>query len=245
MARAQRPRHFARHGVAHDRVLQQRQLAIEHGDVNLGRLARALAMEERGVHRHRRIEPSADVADRHARAHRRLARMAGDAHDAAQALHDHVVSGFLRGWPGVAEARGRRIDELRIARVQCFPAVAQLLHGARTEVLDEYVRALEQTLENAPVGLGLQVERDRFLAAVDRGEIRGDPVLERAILPGVVALARRLDFDHPCPQLRHQECAIGPREDAREIDDGDAGKRAGRGHGVTSRWALRESRRHS
>jgi len=41
----------------------------------------------------------------------------------------------------------------------------------------------------------------------------------------VVALPRRLDLDHPRPQLGKQQRAVGARQNAREVDDRDAGKR--------------------
>ncbi len=73
---------------------------------------------------------------------------------------------------------------------------------------------------------------DRLLAAVDRHEIGRAPLHERPVFAGVVALARRLHFDHPRPHFRHQQRAIGPGEDAREVDDGDAGERAVNGGGA-------------
>ena len=70
--------------------------------------------------------------------------MAGDAHDPAQALHDHVVGRIMSNRAGMAEARGRGIDEPRIAGVQAVPAIAELFHRARAEVLDEGVGLVEE-----------------------------------------------------------------------------------------------------
>jgi hypothetical protein len=125
----------------------------------------------------------------------------------------------------MAKAGGGGIDQARIARVQGIPAIAELLHRPRAEVLDQRVGFVEQPFENIAALRGFEVERDRFLAPVDRGEIGRFSVFERAVLARVVALLRRLDLDHPRAQLGHQHRAIGTREDAGEIDDGDAGKR--------------------
>jgi len=46
-----------------------------------------------------------------------------------------------------------------------------------------------------------------------------------AVLAGVVTGFRHLDLDHPGTQLGQQQRAIGPGENARQIDDRDAGKR--------------------
>src|SRR5260221_444152 len=168
VARSHRSGDLAGRRVAHDRVLEQRELAVENGDVDLGRLAAPLAMVERGIDGDRRIEPGAEVADRGADAGRRRARMAGDAHDAAEALDDHVVGGLSGRRAGMAEARRRRIDQPRKAPVQALPAIAELLHRAGTEILDDDIGAREQRVEDALVRLVLEIDGDRFLAAVDR-----------------------------------------------------------------------------
>ena len=119
----------------------------------------------------------------------------------------------------MAEARGRGVDQLGILRVQRLPAVAQLLHRAGPEVLDHDVGLLEQLLEDLAVGVVLEVERDAFLAAIDRGEVGRLAVDERPIGAGVVAALGRLDLDHPRAHLGHQQGAVGAGEDARQVDD--------------------------
>ncbi len=225
MAGAHWPRDLAGGGIAHDRVFEQRQLAVEQRDVNLLRLAGALAMQQCGVERDRGEQPAAQIANRGADAGQRHPRMAGDAHHPAEPLHHHVVGRIVGIGSGMTEARCRGIDQTRIARVQGIPAIAELFHRPRAEVLDQGVSLVEQPLENIAALRGFEVERDRFLAPVDRGEIGRFAIFERAVLARVVALLRRLDLDHPRAQLGHQHRAIGSREDAGEIDDGDAGKR--------------------
>ena len=48
----------------------------------------------------------------------------------------------------MAEARGRGVDQARIARVQGIPAVAELFHRAGPEILDERIGLVEQALED-------------------------------------------------------------------------------------------------
>jgi hypothetical protein len=92
--------------VAHDGVFQERDLAVEHADIDLGRFAGLETMDQRGVDGDRCEEARSDIADRHAYPRRRLALVASDAHDAAHALHDHVVCRILRIGTAMAEARG-------------------------------------------------------------------------------------------------------------------------------------------
>ncbi len=114
--------------------------------------------------------------------------------------------------------------------MQRLPAIAELFHRAGAEILDQHVGLVEEPLEDGAVGLGLEVERDRLLAAVDRGEIGRFAVAEGTVFARVVALARRLDLDHARAHLGHQHGAIGPGEDARQIDDENARKRPCGGH---------------
>ena len=74
--------------------------------------------------------------------------MARQAHDPAHRLRDHVVGGALRIGSRLAEARDRRHHEPRMRALELLPAVAELVHHARTEVLDEHVGAREQALED-------------------------------------------------------------------------------------------------
>ena len=68
---------------------------------------------QRGRDADREEEPGRDVADRDADARRRPVGIAGEAHDAAHGLHDHVERRPLAQRPGVAEARRRRVDQPR------------------------------------------------------------------------------------------------------------------------------------
>ncbi len=56
------------------------------------------------------------VRDRHADLDGRALRLAGDAHDAAHALEDQVEAGPLAVRPGLAEAGGRAVDDVRADR---------------------------------------------------------------------------------------------------------------------------------
>jgi hypothetical protein len=144
---------------------------------------------------------------------------------------------------GVAKARGGGVDQSRITGVQVVPAVAELFHRAGPEIFDDGISLVEQALENVAIGGRLEIEDDRFLAAIDRGEISRLAVLERAVLARVVTRLGRLDLDHARAQLGHQQRAVRPRENARQIDDGDAGKRPSLWHTLnsSSMWARGDS----
>ena len=121
----------------------------------------------------------------------------------------------------MAEARAGRVDEPRIARLQHIPAVAEALHGAGPEVLHQHVRAFQQALEMGTVVGLLQVQRDTFLAAVDRHEIGRLAADERAEGTGIVPRAGHLHLDDPGAEVRQHHGAVGPRQNAGEVDDRD------------------------
>ena len=78
--------------------------------------------------------------------------------------------------------------------------------------------------------IGLEVKRDRFLAAVLRHEIAGFAVDERAVGARIVASARLLHLDDPRAEVGQQQGAERPGQDAGQIDDSDAGERSEDGH---------------
>jgi len=216
--------------VAGDGVLEDRHLGIEHRDVHVHAAAAALPLQQGCLDADHREESGRDVAERRAHTRGRPVRLPGHAHDAAHALHDDVVGGPVRVGARLAKARGRSHHEARVARVQRLPAVAEALHGAGTKVLDENVGAAQQALEDGAVPGVLQVERDALLAAIQRRKVGGAPIDEGPDLARVVTTAGRLDLDDARTQIRQHQGAEGAREDARQIDDQDAGERAGRVH---------------
>src|SRR5437899_3727330 len=118
--------------------------------------------------------------------------------------------------------------------MQTLPTVAELFHRARAKVFDQRIRRVEQPVENLTTLGGFEVERDRLLTPVDRGEIGRFAILERAVLASVVALRRRLDLDYARSELGEQQGAVRARQDAGEIDDCDVGKRPSLSHGSSS-----------
>ena len=123
--RADRLRHLAGREVAGEGVLQDRDLAVEHADVDHLAFAAALALVQRGQDADRRVQAGGDVALRDAGPHRRPARLAGDAHDAAHALDDDVERRPVAVGPRLAEAGGRGVDEARVARAERLVADAE------------------------------------------------------------------------------------------------------------------------
>ncbi len=245
--RAESPGERAGHEVRRERVLEDGELTIEHRDVDHRTGAALASFVERARDAGREEEAGGDVADRHADARGRAVGMAREAHEAAHRLRNQVEGGSLAHRARVPEPRRNGVDERRPARVQRRPPVAEALEHARPEVLDQHVGPREQRLERRPVGVALQVERDRLFPVVERREVERLPADERADRACVVARRRALDLDHARPQVREQQRAERAGQHARQVDDGDAGERTriGRGRHRAARYTRRRRTRET
>ena len=206
--------------------VHQRDPGIVEGHVEELALARAGPLEERHQHPDRGVEPGAEVdqrdADPGAIDH------AVDREHADHRLDHGVVTRQAAHRAVGAEAADPAVDQAREARPQhvCV-AQAPLLHGARLEVLDQHVRALEQAQQHvAALGLG-QIEPEGALVAVDADEVGGVVrfVERRPPIAHLVALGR-LDLDHLGAMVAQDLGAVRPTQHARQIEHEQAVERA-------------------
>ena len=168
--------HALRRRAGHE--IEQR-LVGEHADqrvhqrhVDVAALAGVLALLQRRRDGERGIDAGEHVGERDAEPHRLAVGRAGDVHDAAHALHQQVVAGAVRVGPVLAEAGDRAIDQPRIVRREALVVEAVLRQAAELEILDQHVGARRELLDDALAFLGLEIDRDRALAAI-AGEIVG------------------------------------------------------------------------
>ena len=178
------------------------------------------------------VEPGREVADRHAALHGRALLLARHAHEAAHGLHGDVERALLGVRAGLAIAGDRAVDEPRIARLQLVVAEARADQRARPEVLDEHVRVLDQRVELGEIGLVLDVERDRPLVAVERGEVAGEHVIraaralvQRRPAAHAVAAVGALDLDDVGAEIGEHHSGERPGGDLREFEDPEPLKR--------------------
>ena len=81
-------------------------------------------------------EAGAQVGERHAGLDRRSAGVAGNRHDAGDALRDEIEAALLARRAGLAVARNRRVDQPRVERRQRRVVEAERGHHAGPVVLD-------------------------------------------------------------------------------------------------------------
>jgi hypothetical protein len=123
-----------------------------------------------------------------ARHERESVDLAGGRRRAAGALGDVLVDLAIDERPR-AEALDRRVDHPRIDLLDLLPREPHAIDRARAEVLDHHVAGLDQPREDLGACLGLRVERDAALVAVQHREVE-------AVDAGDVAqlAARRVAF---------------------------------------------------
>jgi len=129
------------------------------------------------------------------------------------------------------------IDDVRIDPRHVFIGEAQPRHGVGAHVVDEDLRLGHQRAQFGAAFVGLQVQRDAALVAVERHE-GGAHVRVLGVL-GAVALAVAagvLHLDHVGAQIAQDLGGIGPEDEFCQVQNGDAVKRAVfGGHGRTPR----------
>jgi hypothetical protein len=152
---------------------------------------------------------------------------------------------------GLAEARDRAVNDVRFQRADRLVIAPEPRDHARQEVLHDDVRDLGQIVDDGlPVG-SRHVDAHAFLAGVHAGEVGAlvaAPVLElKIVVAHLVAAARTLDLDHAGAEVAEQARAVRPRQDAGQVQDGDADQRqiagGAQGPGQASRTARLSLRR--
>src|SRR5713101_7816672 len=116
------------------------------------------------------MDPCARIADLCACAGWRAVLEAGRAHRTAHRLRDRLVSLAVEILAG-AEALDRSVDDARVDLANALPREALAIQYARPEVLDHDIGALNQFGQDLPALLGLEVEREAPLVAVEHREV--------------------------------------------------------------------------
>ena len=141
-------------------------------------------------------------------AHRAAAGLAGDRHQPAHALRDLVDAGTRRVGAGLAEARDRAVDDLRIDLLDRLVVDLEAVLHVGAVVLDDHVGLLRELHEDRVAFLALEVERDRLLVAVQVLEVEAVAAAAHGV--GAAGFGRRLDLDHlraPVGELAHRRRA--------------------------------------
>ena len=185
----------------------------------------AVARAQRGEHGDRRVQRGGEIGDRHADLDRRGVRLARDAHQPRHRLRDDVEPGELRVRSVVAEAGRREVDQPRRLRQQRGVTEAERVHRPGPQVFDHDVGARSEPAEQRFAVLGLQIEGDAALVAVEPHEVRALVAEERSRRAREVAAARVLHLEDLSAQIGELHPAERDGHEVADLDDADAVER--------------------
>jgi hypothetical protein len=205
------------------------QRRLQHGDVDALALPRAGAPHQRRSYGKRRRQSADGVGDGIADPQRRARGVAGDAHDAGEALHDLVIGRIVPQRSVLPEAGNGAVDEAGLQLAQRVIAEPEPLHHSRPEILDDDIGGAQQAAEHLLAGLALEIDGDRTLAGVLGEERRPHQRLVEggigAELAREIAHAGRLHLDDLGAQQRELIGSERPCEHIGEIEDANAAEK--------------------
>jgi hypothetical protein len=147
----------------------------------------------------------------------------------------------------MAVGRDAHRDEARKIALEPRLVEAEPFEHAGPEILDQHVGARKQRVQDG-LGPGLpEIDAQRALVAVGGREIAADVGRERRRAVAQAITLGALHLDHVGAEIAEQLRAKRPREDAPQIDDADAGERAGdwvgscHGYAIVDRWEGRQT----
>ncbi len=151
-------------------------------------------------------------------------------------LRDEVVGGRARERARAPERRHDPDHERRLHHVNALPVESERHGPGRGVVVDHDVCAREE--RGAPLApfLGLEVEDDRPLAAVQRDEVAPEARGDRHDVAIAVA-RRRLDLDHLGAEIAEDHAAQRACDVLRVLHDAHSGERRS-GHSSSPRRAI-------
>ena len=145
----------------------------------------------------------------------------GDRDEAGLGLDQHVVGLALLELAADPESGYPDRDEFGPLRPQFVCAQTQTVRRPGCEVLEEDVGTVDQTPHDRNSLRGLEVDRDRLLAAVEPDEMRSGAVHDVVVAAGEVAAVDAFHLDHPRAEVGEvaggQRCGNG-------LLDGDYGE---------------------
>ena len=194
---------------------------VLHGDLDALPAARLLALQKRRQDAGHEVDAGTRVADLGAGHGRRAVLEAGGGRRAAGALGDVLVDLEVLVGAG-PEALDRGIDQARVELLNMRPGKAHAVERAGREILHHDVADIDQLAEDLLALLGLGIEGEAALVAVQHREVEAVHVGQVAQLAARdVAAPRQLDLDHVGPEPAQDLRARGARLDMGHVQNAD------------------------
>ena len=133
-------------------------------------------------------------------------------------LYDRVIGWRIGQRSILTKARYGDVDQAGIEGPQLLTAEIQLVHDTRSEIVDDDVGFLDESMDQTLTGRFLQVDPNGLFAAIAVGEERRDSSLGRPYVPHGVAHVGGLDLDHSRTLFGHHHGGEGRCNHGRELD---------------------------
>jgi hypothetical protein len=131
-----------------------------------------MSVFERGENPNRGKEGGAEIGDRDSGLHRRAVGLAGDRHDAGDALRHQIEAALVLHRSRLSIAGDGGVDQPRIEGRQRRVVESQPGHDTGPEILDQDVGGLRQAPHDVLAARGLEIDDDAALATIDGVEAR-------------------------------------------------------------------------
>ena len=166
------------------------QHGVLHGEGDALALAGLTLLVECPQDADRHQHSGAGIAQRGTRFQRTSVRLAGDRHDAAGRLADHIEGQEIAIWSVLSETLHLRVDDRWIDLLNFVVAQAQSLDYAGGKIFDHHIGLGGQFFDNRQAFLRFEIRRNAFLIGVEDEEIIsvGDAVFRRREATLVAAL---------------------------------------------------------
>ncbi|GIX47292.1 MAG: hypothetical protein KatS3mg131_1503 [Candidatus Tectimicrobiota bacterium] len=228
VAVAHAPHHAAGHGVNLGSAVEGGDQRVEQGNVDVLSLAGQVAVAQGSQNGHRAVQAGKVIGNGVAGLGGLAVGKAGEIHEAAARLRQHVVAAVVGQGTRLAVCRDRGVDDARVDPPHCFVVDTQALDNADAEVFHHHVGVAAQGKKNVPPSRVLEVQGHVLFVAV------GVEVPSGHHFSLAVALALRpnlqdelgdfplFHFDHFGAQVGQQHGAVGQGNDLSHVEDADA-----------------------
>ena len=224
VTRSMRSRDDTCPGACRDSRFQERDLGVEHRNIDQATFVCSSAFVDRADDAKRQVETCDEISNGDADPHRLSTLESIQTHHTAERLCDDVIGGFGRKRASHPESRECPIDQPWPAFVHNGPPISESFHDAGGEILDEDIGIVEKTLEDCAISLAFEIQCDRLLVAVDAREVKALITEMRAECARIVAGSGSLHLDHSRAKGREDRSGEGGRKHSPKIDDLDSGQ---------------------
>ena len=208
-------------------IAEQTDQPVEQAEIDIESLTCRGAVLQGRQHVDGAPHSAADIAQGNAELRWRSIGLAIDAHHAAHRLCNEIEGWFVGHRPRLPEAGDRTNDQSGIFPPKLIASQAEPVHDAGPEIFQHDVRLGGEPQRDTAPRLGLEVQRQARLVAVDGQKVVALAVDIGRYRPGLVAALEFLHFPDFGAEIGQDHRAERARQDSAEVEHTDTLQRPG------------------